>query len=335
MLAFARLMYRLKQNRDYVAAIEAKLPQAAHFAPDEPSMLMGYDFHLDESGPRLIEINNNAGGLCLGGDTWLPQTRIPELEGELKRRLLAMFPAAWRTIAIMDEDIRAQFMYPEMQAYARLLESDGRRVFLVSPEEVRGDAAGLYVGTTRLDAIYNRHTDFYLETQQMQHVRAAFMAGAVHLNPFPRSYALLGDKSRMVDWWHPGLLEACLSPEEVALVRAVVPETHLLREYDRDQAWQERSGWVFKPAARHGGKGVLLGKGISRTRFDALDDADTVMQQFVPASRIIHEEVEYKLDLRLFTHGERLIALAARLWRGQVTNFRQPGSGWASVRVDG
>jgi len=334
MLAFARLMYRLKQLPQYTPLIEEKLPATAHFAPREPSMLMGYDFHLTDEGPRLIEINNNAGGLHIEERGWLPQPAIPELAGALVSRLLAMFPPEWQTIAIMDEDIRQQYMYQEMQAYAELLSAAGRRVFLVSPEEISGGAEGLYVGGQRLDAIYNRHTDFYLETAAMYHIREAFMAGMVHLNPFPRSYALLGDKARMVDWWHPGLLEQCLESQEVELVRAVVPETHLFGAYDRDQAWQERSNWVFKPAARHGGKGVVLGKGISRKRFDSLDEGETVMQQFVPASLVEHDGVEYKLDLRLYTHGERLIALAARLWRGQVTNFREPGSGWACVRVD-
>lgn len=246
-----------------------------------------------------------------------------------------MFPTAWKNIAIVDENIEEQFMFPEMKAYAGLLKHDGRQVFLASPEALQLREDGLYFNEHRLDAIYNRHTDFYLDSEAMQHIRKAYMAGFVQLNPHPRSYALLGDKARMADWWHEGLLESCLSGSEIHLIRRVVPEIHLMNEYDREQAWKERKTWVFKPVARHGGKGVLLGKAMSRKRFDAFDPLETVMQKFVPASVVTLNEKPFKFDVRLFTQGENLIALAGRVWQGQVTNFREEGSGWVSLEVTG
>ncbi len=338
MFAFAKTIYRLKQNPAYVSKMERMLPEAARVSPDTPGILMGFDFHLTDEGPKLIEINNNAGGLYVG-DRWLPQPAISEMPGTIEERLLNMFPDSWETIAIVDEAIETQFMYPEMQAYARLLERNERTVFLRSPEDLLlkddGADAGLYVDSTRIDAIYNRHTDFYLETPAMQHIKKAYMAGQVQLNPHPRSYALLGDKSRMSDWWHEGLLEDVLSEQEIVLIRAIVPETHLMNEYDPEAAWRERKAWVFKPSARHGGKGVLLGKSISRTRFDALKRNETVIQRFVPASSIEIDGNSFKFDVRLYTQGERLIALAGRAWQGQVTNFRSEGSGWVPLSIDG
>jgi hypothetical protein len=79
---------------------------------------------------------------------------------------------------------------------------------------------------------------------------------------------------------------------------------------------------------------VLLGTGISRKRFDDLDLSETVMQRFVPASRIEIDGNSFKFDVRLYTQGERLIALAGRAWNGQVTNFREEGSGWVSLAVE-
>jgi len=340
MLDFSRTVFRLKDNAAYLTQLHSHLPETAHIQNAWPSVLMGFDFHLTDDGPRLIEINNNAGGLYIGDGRWLPQPDISELGGMLEARLIDMFHADWATIAIMDDDVTGQFMYPEMQAYAELFRKDGRRVMVVSPEDLLADGKGLHCNGVHIDAIYNRHTDFYLEGEDVAHIRHAYEKAQVVVNPHPRSYALIGDKTRMVDWWRPGLLESCVQQEMVERIRTVTPETQQLSDMDTDQAWRERKGWVFKPAARHGGKGVLLGKAMSRKRFAALDVAETIVQRLVPASEVEVEGVDgernrMKFDMRLFMHGEKLIALAGRVWRGQVTNFRQPGSGWIPIHIEG
>ncbi|MDQ6951140.1 MAG: hypothetical protein Q9M26_05690 [Mariprofundales bacterium] len=334
MFDFARAIYRLKQNPNWLQALENTLPAAATIVPDQPSLLMGYDFHLTEDGPKLIEINNNAAGLYQRGQ-WLPQPAwsVWQNKSQLPQRIIAMFAPSWHTIAIMDEDITQQFMYPEMQGYAKLLAQDGRRVLLLSPQDIRASDHGLFHEGDRIDAIYNRHTDFYLESDALRHIRTAFEAGLVALNPHPRSYALIGDKSRLADIWQPNLLERCLPAAEVAAIRAVVPPCKRMLGLERAQIWLERKQWVFKPTARHGGKGVLLGKSISHSRFDSLDAADTVLQQLTPPSSIEVDNVRFKTDFRLYMHGETPIALAGRIWRGQVTNFRQAGSGWAIIHI--
>lgn len=337
MLNFSRAVFRLKDNPAYLSALVDAFPEAAHIRTQWPSVLMGFDFHLTADGPKLIEINNNAGGLYIGAGRWLPQPLLAEagFGHSLEQRLLGMFPDEWVSIAIMDEDVRNQFMYPEMCAYADLLRKAGHKVWVCSPEELQLAEHGLLIEGERIDAIYNRHTDFYLEGSSLQHVRTAYERGQVVLNPHPRSYALIGDKSRMADWWEPGLLESCVGPDEVARIRAVTPETRRMDILDADQLWAERSQWVFKPAARHGGKGVVIGKGISRKRYESLDAAETIIQSLVPASEVDVEGRRMKLDLRLFMHGQELIAVAGRVWSGQLTNFREPGSGWVSLSIEG
>ena len=332
MLAFARTIEALQYQPEYLQALALKLPETASIQPKQPSILMGYDFHLTEHGPKLIEVNNNAGGLWERDDGWIPQAQHAKMRGDLPSRLLQMFDASWQTIAIMDEDIQHQHMLPEMKAYARLLQQEGRKVSLVNPENLVLKSDGLYVQGSKVDMIYNRHTDFYLESEPLRHIRQAFMHQQVALNPYPRSYALVGDKSRMVDWWRAGFL-SFLPQDKQDLIHAVVPETHLLSEYDGNQAWAERKQWVFKPSARHGGKGVLLGRSISRKRFDALDPHTTVMQKFVPASQIHLHGKALKFDIRLYMYGQKLIAMAGRVWRGQITNFREEGSGWTPIQV--
>jgi hypothetical protein len=333
MLTFACTVYRLKDNQAYLEKLKDHLPASARIATAWPSVLMGFDFHLTPAGPKLIEINNNAGGLYIGSGAWMPQPAISEMQGSLLQRIEGMFPSAWQSIAIMDEDIEQQYMYPEMCAYADLLSQPGRGVFLASPEDMQLHPDGLYCGDERIDAIYNRHTDFYLESAALADIRTAYELGQVVINPHPRSYALIGDKSRMVDWWRQGLLEACVDADTVRMIRDVTPETRQLADMNEESAWQERTDWVFKPTARHGGKGVVLGRSMSRVRFAALDRPETIAQRIVPPSEVDIAGQTMKLDIRLYMHGETLIALAGRVWKGQVTNFREAGSGWVALKL--
>jgi len=334
MLDVARTIYQLKRNDRWLQALTSRLPAAARIIPDEPSLLMGYDFHLTDCGPKLIEINNNAGGLFQHGE-WLPQPDWFAWSGKLTERLVAMFPTQWQAIAIVDESIAEQAMYPEMQGYARLLIQGGRKVFLLNPDQLEAGDGGLYHHGVRIDAIYNRHTDFYLESDTMQAIRTAFMAGEVALNPHPRSYALIGDKCRLADMWKPGLLESVVDGGVVERIRAVVPRCLRMREQTAEAWWAQRKQWVFKPAARHGGKGVMRGSDMSRKRFTQLDFGEMVAQQMVAPSQIQMGDEAFKVDYRLYMHGESPIALAGRVWRGAVTNFRHPHSGWAVISIEG
>jgi len=332
MLTFSRLIDKLQTNEAYIQKL-MPLPEAATIIQAESSMLMGYDFHLTEQGPKLIEINNNAGGLWEADSGWIPQFANHAMLGELNDRIAAMFPEKWQHIAILDEDVSQQFMFPEMQAYGKLLQDLGRKVSFVSPEELVYNGQSLLVAGEAIDAIYNRHTDFYLLTPEMSHIAQAFMAGHFALNPYPRSYALVGDKNRMVDWWRPAFFDGVLEASQVEIIKNIVPETHIMAEVEADVAWSNRARWVFKPAALHGGKGVLMGKSISRTRFERFDAPNTVMQQLVPPSTIAIDERSFKFDLRLYMCGQDLIAMAGRAWNGQITNFKEEGSGWTAIQV--
>ncbi len=328
---FVRCVWELAEQAEYHAFVQAHSPPGAMLASPSDAILMGFDFHLTEQGPRLIEINNNAGGLFSNG--WLPQPGRDH--GSWPGSLTRMFPRHWRHIAIIDEDIEQQRMYPEMRAYAELLRAQGRKVVLASPQALRREGNGLYIDGLRLDGIYNRHADFYLQHSSMHLIREALMHGLVEVNPYPRSYALLGDKARMADWWQSGLLEQWLPREHCRFIRELVPETRWMCAFSDDQElWKQRRQWVFKPPRGHAGKGVLPGKGMSRRRFSTLDRQKTLVQRHVPAGEVLSPDGRvFRLEVRLYLHGARVVALGGRLWRGQVANFREPGSGWTAIRV--
>ncbi len=338
MFRFAKAIYQLKQNTTYVRSLTHVLPEVAQVQPECSSVLMGFDFHLTNSGPKLIEINNNAAGLCSWKThDWLPQPDIPELCGTLTDRLQHMFPSAWKHIAILDSAIERQFFYYEMKAYAELLKKAGRRVWLVSPHVVSlNNDDALSVEGTKIDGIYNRHTDFYLEDEEMAHIKKAYVRGKVGLSPHPRSYALMADKRRMVDWRREGFFAACgLAPDLIELLHNVLPDSRLLSDFDTDAIWQARKQYVFKPGTSHGGKGVLMGKSVRRKRFQQMiaQAENIVVQAYVPAPVVEFNHEPFKYDVRLYMCGDTLIGLAARLFQGSMTSFKHPDSGFYPVSI--
>lgn len=348
MIRLVRALYRLASLPAYRAGVLSQVPETARFDPGHDAVMMGYDFHLQNDRPQLIEVNTNAGGALLALLAHFPSAALAreQLPNRLRREFLAAFAeemhrfsrgAAGRPehIAIVDEAPETQFLYGEMQAFAEMFRDWGVAVTIADPASLTAGPQGVWAGGRRVDLIYNRHCDFYLEGPPMAGIRAAYLAGAVCLTPNPFVYGLLADKRRLPLWSDPVALAALgVAPADLYLLREAVPESRLLAEADREELWSGRAGWVFKPVSRFGSRGVLLGGKISRTRFDTLDPADTLVQRLVPpsVSPPCGERPAMKTDFRLFVYRTRVLGVTARLYQGQVTNLRTPGGGFAPVR---
>lgn len=343
MVRLVRLLDRLARQPAYREAVARQVPEVARFDPGHAAVMMGYDFHLTPIGPRLIEVNTNAGGVL---PAWLAGHPDTPWSPRLKERLFATFAAEMRAqsrgavtkprrIAILDENPTQQFLYPEMQAFAELFREQGGAVVVADPGDLSASAVGVFFNGERVDLVYNRHCDFYLDTPELSGLRAAYLAGSVCLTPNPFAYALLADKRRMVQWRDAGVQSAGgLTATERSLLMELVPECLLLADADRDQLWRERSGWVFKPVDRFGSRGVLVGEKITRGRFEQLEPATTLVQRLVPPSTTeVAGFGPMKTDLRLYAYRDRILGITARLYRGQVTNLRTEGGGFAAVKV--
>ncbi|MDT8419202.1 MAG: hypothetical protein RQ754_02120 [Desulfuromonadales bacterium] len=344
MLRLVRLTYALSQRPRYRQLVLPQLPEVARFDPGHASLMMGYDFHLTDAGPRLIEVNTNAGGGYLA---WLAQARhagqSPDpLPPRLSRRLLDSFHQEWRAFAgagkslksvvIVDEEPDQQPLYPEMQAVRSWLAGQGLTVQIADPQDLQADAAGVCHQGRPVDLIYNRHCDFFLETEPLAGLRAAYLAGSVCLSPNPFSYGLLADKRRMIIWSDEQALTSLgMVAKDRNLLLELVPPSRLLAACNAEEIWQQRKDLVFKPVTRFGSRGVLLGKSISRSRFAQQDPATTLVQGLVPAGLTEGEGGVFKTDLRLFVYRDRLLGPAARLYQGQVTNLSTEGGGFAPL----
>lgn len=349
MIRLVRTLERLSQLPTYRQQVLPRLPETARFNPGHAAVMMGYDFHLAPDGPRLIEVNTNAGGGLLAYLAHVPGAPLATapLPARLRRQLLASFVAEMRAfsqgasdrprgIAIIDERPEDQFLYAEMQAFAALFEREwGVPTVICEPASLSADAGGIRHADTPIDLVYNRHCDFYLERPEMAGIRAAYLAGKVCLTPNPFAYGLLADKRRMILWSDREQLAGLgLAPRGSELLLTQVPRSRLLADLDAEAVWAEREELVFKPVSRFGSRGVLLGRKISRARFATLPPAETLVQALVPPSLTeTGQGPPLKTDYRLYVYRSRVLGVAARLYQGQVTNLRTAGGGFAAVRL--
>jgi hypothetical protein len=348
MLRVVRILSRLSHAPGYRQQVYAQVPAIARFDPGHDAVMMCYDFHLAEDWPRLIEVNTNAGGGLLAYLAHHPDAPVKAatLAPKLKSRLLQTFatemsgfssgaqkkPAA---IVILDETPEQQHLYVEMQAFADLFEAWGVPTAIADPQQLEANAEGVRCGDRKIDLIYNRHCDFYLESDVMSGLREAYLNSKICLTPNPHMYALLADKRRMLLWSDAALRSSWgLSAEDQALLDRVLPRITLLADQDPEQVWAARKELVFKPVDSYGSKGVLLGEKTTRKRFRQLPPETTLVQDFVPPNMTEvpgHEAM--KTDFRLFAYRQQALGITARLYRGQVTNMRTAGGGFAKVTL--
>ena len=349
MIRLVRCLERLSQQPAYRQLVSPQLPETARFNPGHAAVMMGYDFHLTPDGPRLIEVNTNAGGGLLAYLAHVPAAPLAAapLPARLQRQLLASFAAEMRAfsqglsdrprgIAIIDEQPEDQFLYAEMQAFAALFEREwGVPAVICEPAGLHADAGGVTFRDRPIDLVYNRHCDFYLERPEMAGIRAAYLARRVCLTPNPFVYGLLADKRRMILWTDRETLAGLgLDRRRAELLATLVPQSRLLADLDAEQVWAGREQLVFKPVSRFGSRGVLLGRKISRARFATLPPEQTLVQALVPPSLTeTGPGQSLKTDYRLYVYRSRVLGVAARLYQGQVTNLRTAGGGFAAVHL--
>ena len=310
----------------------------------------GYDFHLNEQGAHLIEINTNAGGaflnaLLIGSQHGLFLYGTAVADNRLEQVFIDMFRNEWRlvrgdaafkTIAIVDEQPESQYLYPEFLLMQRIFEREGYSVLIVDPSALQAREDGLYCDEQRIDLIYNRLTDFDLH--QFPHIRAAWDDQQVVLTPNPAHYRRYADKRKLAqlsdkEW----LRSAGVSQASIDALVSGVPQTRLVLAQEADQWWSERKQWFFKPVSGYGSKGAYRGDKLTKRVFEEIMQSDYVAQRLaLPDERKVcvegAEPQSLKFDVRCYVYEGHIQLVAARLYQGQTTNFRTPGGGFALVR---
>lgn len=316
--------------------------------------LMGYDFHLATDGPKLIEINTNAGGAfltaplaraqracCASATPWAPSER------DFAADIVRMFGAEWtrqrgggrpRRIAILDDNPDTQYLLPEFLLAQALLRDHGFDVLIGDPIDVTAQGDTVLLQGLQVDLIYNRLVDFALDDPRHVVLREAYEADRVVVTPNPhvhalfadkRNLALLCDNERMRMWG--------LEPPHLEALDAATLLTLLVTASNAEQLWADRKAWFFKPANGHASKAAYRGDKLTRRVWGEILAGDYVAQAYAaPGLRNVRhdgERAELKADVRLYTYDGRVLLSAARLYRGQTTNMRTPGGGFAPVLI--
>lgn len=319
----------------------ARLPGRVH------GVFIGYDFHLTAAGPKLIEINTNAGGGLLNACLLDACGRAREAAA-LRDNFVAMFHEEWRRergdlplrrIAIIDQNPAEQFLAPEFALFKDLFEEHGIAAAVADPREFTIDRWQLFLANEPVDLIYNRLTDFSLDATANGEIRTIFKNGGVVITPNPRTHALYADKRNLILLSDDAALQALGVDENTRkILLAGIPKTVGVTPEQGESFWAERKRWFFKPSAGFGSRAVYRGDKLTKRVFEDILQGDYIAQEIAPPSEhlvpIDDGETTMKADIRCYVYDGHIQLVAARLYQGQTTNFRTPGGGFAPMFVE-
>ncbi len=339
----------------FIQAALAWAPDIARHAPGPRGGLLGLDFHLAASGPKLIEINTNPGGALVNAilgrvhraccPAVVGMFMAPMEADAIEEALFEVFMTEWRlqrgdaklnSVAIVDDDPERQYLYPEFLLYRQLFSRHGIEATICDPRALTRKDARLWIEGRPIDFVYNRLTDFTLEQPPQAALRLAYLGGEVVLSPHPRAHALYADKRNLTLLCDAAFLrDTGIDQEAMATLLAAIPRTEIMTPANRQAMWAARRELFFKPAAGYGSKAAYRGDKVTKRVWEEMAHATYVAQALVaPSERnvIDHEtEAALKADVRCYAYAGDVKLVAARLYQGQTTNFRTPGGGFAPV----
>lgn len=158
----------------------------------------------------------------------------------------------------------------------------------------------------------------------------------VVLTPNPHVHALFADKRNLAALSDIETLRSWgLAPDDVETLQSGVLKTVVVLPSNIEDLWRERRGLFFKPARGYASKAAYRGEKLTHKVWADISAGEYVAQAYAaPSSRgvaVDGEHTELKVDVRLYTYAGAPLLAAARLYRGQTTNMRTPGGGFAPV----
>jgi hypothetical protein len=353
-----RAIERVAKLPGYIASVQDCDDPIVRFRPGAIGVLMGYDFHLSEDGPKLIEINTNAGGALINAFVARAQRAcctpveafVPEC-GEVDRFEAAVLEsfrsehcrqrgnATLKRIAIVDADPRSQYLYPEFVLFERLFHRNAIDAVIAAPSDLAHRNGKLWCGEEPIDLVYNRLTDFQLAEPEHAVLRAAYLADDVVVTPNPWAHAMFADKRNLVALTDSTLLKSWgVEQRDIDTLQTGIPQTVIVTRDRANDLWARRATLFFKPVSGFGSKAAYRGDKLTRTTWEMILDGAFVAQDFAaPSTRTIAVDGQrhaMKVDVRNYAYDGTVQLVAARLYQGQTTNFRTPGGGFAPVFWD-
>ncbi len=310
---------------------------------------MCFDFHwTHQEKLKLIEINTNASVGLIGDLVYKAHGVRQNYCVDFRKEILNTFKEEFSAVSpdqqlkqavIVDQNPGDQRLYIEFLLYKEMFEADGVSCSIADTKELTWNDSSKELCTKDgkvLNLVYNRDTDFYLDSAPA--VKNAWLARAAAISPNPNEYALLADKQRLEDLAETADLSAAfgISPQSASAIQNTILKTTSVKALG-DKAWDNRKYWFFKPKRSYGGKAVYRGASVSRNTFEKqVEPNDYLAQEFAPPSSVTLDqngkEEEYKYDLRFFAYKNKIQLAVARVYQGQTTNAQTPGGGIAAIQ---
>ena len=335
--AFINATYKLRNSEKYLDFYKTDLEKLNISDPLNKSIMMSFDFHVDNSEIlKLIEINTNAAFLGMGDlmykvhglDNPCAQFKIESLKNCIETELkLNGQDSQNPVVSIIDENPSTQRLYIEFLVFNELFKKFGWS----------SEISDYRSFNPKSNFIYNRFTDFYLTKEESSELRTRFINSEICLSPNPFEYFLLADKQRMIDWnTNTDFIKSILSEDEFQTFRNHIPHCSDLTPESADRIWSHRKNLFIKPKRAYGSKQSYKAASMSRKLFNELLTEDMIAQEYIPAPEQTFQtsqgEENFKFDLRFITYTNELQIVVARIYQGQVTNLKTPMGGFACVK---
>ncbi|MCZ0933518.1 MAG: hypothetical protein OXJ52_10275, partial [Oligoflexia bacterium] len=327
-------LYQLRNNKDYQKHLAEIQTYPSLENKKQDSVLMAYDFHLNNETAQLIEVNTNASAFLLVNTLY--QFKNLDYKTALED-LKASFQKEWMIfnkkesppskIVLIDEEPLQQKMAIEFFMYKDFFKSMGWNMEILDSKQLKTDSQHyLYTPQDeKIEFIYNRATDFYFENHPA--LAKAYQKNTCLILPQPKDYCLLADKNRLADWRSEDW-------PELKDIKKNLLKTKILNSDNKQELWQSRKKYFFKICQGYGGKMAYKGASLSRPKFEELFQHNSLAQEYIAPSKIKDSnDQEWKLDLRAYVYKDQIQQLAGRVYQGQLTNFKAPGRGFATVEI--
>lgn len=327
-----KVIYKI--SREYPERNKVLREQLEKFCPKQnknSSVLMAYDFHLAQNDLRLIEINTNGAGFILADLSQRAHnlgSSLPCLQLSFSEEMKAINA---KSVSIIDRNPKEQKMYAEFLMYQRWFQSWGIDSTINDFRDLQWDGNQLLFESCPVNFIYNRYCDFFLGEELSTDLSLAYKSGNVIFSPQPREYLLLSDKQRLMDW---GGFQSQLKGDEKKILQRVLIHSREAHSFESpEELWSLRKKLFFKPKNSYGSRSTYQGKSISKKNFERVVRENFIVQEFIPPAQVRFNGGDpWKYDLRFYTFKDQIQLSIARIYRGQLTNFKEFHGGFTTVQ---
>jgi len=272
-----------------------------------------YDFHYSDEKLKLIEMNTNASGFMISQLLETDEALIKNYEESLLDSFINSFKTKPKKIYIIDEAPEQEKMFVEFKIYEDFFKRCEIEVEILSTSDFTKAA----LASSEKVYCYNRDCDFYLD--ENPDLKKLWIERKLMLSTHPESYELVASKKNLVNLSHES---------EVFL------NNYSVSQESFDKLWEIRKKIFLKPYESFGSKGVYAGKSVSKKKFqEIIDSGEEYMAQelHLPGKVNDSDGIEWKFDIRAFFSTAKVQKVVARVYKGQVTNFKEYGGGFALI----